>query len=187
MNRYSRWLAASLWLLALSITSPAESIGQDTSQIKKNFSRHSPRKATIYSAILPGLGQAYNRKYWKMPLIYAGFGTLGYFIHFNHGKYTLYRDEYIYRRDNNSTVQSADLAIFSEDDLLLLKNYYRRNLEYSIVFTALLYVLNMIDANVDAHLLQFDISDDLSLRVQPCLLQTSHKALIQGMQLYLSF
>lgn len=149
---------------------------------------HSPRKAAIFSAVMPGLGQAYNKKYWKMPIVYAGFATLGYFIFYNYDKYTFYRNAYIVRTDNDTTTNTPDnLNIYQNDGLLTLKNYYRRNMEFSIVVTTMLYLLNIIDAYVDAHLMTFDINDNLSLQVEPFYDFTFQRKKVNGINLTLNF
>ena len=128
---------------------------------------HSPRKATIMSAILPGAGQAYNKKYWKIPVIYAGFTALGYFVVTNNKDYIIYKDAYKYRMDENEATTDDFVGIYSAEDLVTLKNYYRRNRDLSVIGMSLLYVLNIIDASVDAHLFYFDVSDELSLNIAP--------------------
>ncbi len=137
-----------------------------------NLLTHSPKKATILSAVLPGAGQFYNEKYWKMPVIYAGFGTLGYFIYANQSKYNDYKQALKYRTDNDpATVDTYPQ--YSAEGLLQAKNYYRRNLELSYIFTVVLYALNVVDAAVDAHFYEFDINDNLSLKLQPTLLNNT--------------
>ncbi|HPB02295.1 MAG TPA: DUF5683 domain-containing protein [Bacteroidales bacterium] len=127
---------------------------------------HSPRKATIMSACLPGLGQAYNHKYWKIPILYAGLGGAGYAIVWNNNKYQDFRKAYIARTDTiDSTIDN--FPRYSASNLLDLRNYYRHNLELSVIIITAVYILNIVDASVDAHLYDFDISDDLSLRIQP--------------------
>ena len=142
---------------------------------------HSPKKATIYSAILPGLGQAYNKKYWKIPIIYAGFGTLGYFIHWNNGNYKTMKQAYSdFTDDDPETSSYLDLEgaeyydLTKEPDITNFKtalsrqqDYYRRNRDLLIISTAVFYGLNIIDASVDAHFFDFDISEDLSMNWQP--------------------
>jgi len=130
---------------------------------------HSPQKATWMSAALPGLGQAYNKKYWKIPVIWAGLGGLGYSIHYNHSKYKTYSEAYLYRIDNDSTTIDS-YPSFSSNYLQTLKNSYRRNMELSVVLTFALYAINIIDATVDAHLYDFDVSDDLSMTVKPVMI-----------------
>ncbi len=133
------------------------------------YELHSPKKAAWLSAVLPGLGQAYNKKYWKIPVIWAGFGGLSYSIIFNNNKYVTYRNAYLYRIDNDSTTID-NFPLFSTNYLQTLKNSYRRNLELSVIIAAALYAINIIDATVDAHLYDFDVSDDVSLNIKPVMM-----------------
>ena len=129
---------------------------------------HSPSKAAIMSACLPGLGQIYNKKYWKLPIVYAGFGILTYFIVTNAQEYSKYKNAYIASVNDDSTSQYQDLINkYSEEDLLSAREYYRRNLEVSCILTGVFYILNIVDAAVDAHLFTFNISKDLSLKLDP--------------------
>ena len=128
---------------------------------------HSPRKATIFSAVLPGAGQAYNKKYWKIPIIYAGFGVLGYLIKTNHDEYNIYKTAYRYRLDGDESTVDDFVGIYADQDLVTLKDFYRRNRDLSIIGMGVLYVLNIIDASVDAHLFYFNVSDDLTMRIEP--------------------
>ncbi|MDQ3052004.1 MAG: DUF5683 domain-containing protein [Bacteroidota bacterium] len=128
---------------------------------------HSPRKATILSAVLPGAGQAYNKKYWKIPIIYAGFTALGYFVVTNNNEYSIYKDAYKTRLDGNEFTVDEFVGIYADEDLVTLKNYYRRNRDLSVIGIGLLYVLNIIDATVDAHLFHFNVSDELGLNITP--------------------
>lgn len=131
---------------------------------------HSPRKATYLAMALPGLGQAYNKKYWKIPIIYAGFGTLGYFIHTNNQEYKKFKAAYTYVTDElegdppNDMVERYDS---DETKLKSIKDYYRRNLELSYILTGALYILQVLDATVDAHFVNYDVSEDLSLHISP--------------------
>lgn len=130
------------------------------------FKKHSPQKASLMSAALPGLGQVYNKKYWKVPIIYIGLGTLGYFIVYNSQQYQFYRKAYIAKIDEDST--TVDIFPFaSEDGLRQLLNQHRRTRDILIAGAVLVYALNIIDASVDAHLFEFDVSDNLSLHVEP--------------------
>jgi len=136
----------------------------NTVKIKK----HSPKKAALYSAILPGLGQAYNKKYWKIPIIYAGVGTLIYFINLNNKEYKKFRDAYTYVSSGDSSYTDNEYVYkYSESALLEGKNYYKGNLELTYILSGVLYILNIIDATVDAHLFEYDISDKLSLKLEP--------------------
>jgi len=126
---------------------------------------HSPAKATVFSALLPGAGQFYNRKYWKIPVIYGAFAGLGYLIKFNNDRFQTYRDAFVLRTDGDPLTVDEFEGRYSESDLTTLKDFYRRNRDLSFIFAGLIYVLNIVDASVDAHLFYFDVSDDLSLRI----------------------
>lgn len=133
------------------------------SNLANDTLRHSPRKATMLSAILPGAGQYYNKKYWKIPVIYAGFGVLGYSVEFNQTNYRNFKDELI-RRQQGAGALDPDLERYSNANLDELQSFYRRNRDLSYIGIALFYLVNIIDATVDAHLFEFDMSDDLSMR-----------------------
>lgn len=155
-----------------SVISSAEAVAIDTS----NYKVHSAHKATIYSMILPGLGQAYNKKYWKIPVIYAGFGVFAYFISFNNKEYQEWREAYVYAIENpdgdvppiNDYYEKYgyDTNILKEQ-----KDYYRRNRDLSYILAGLWYLINIIDAAVDAHLMTWNVDEDLSIRVEPQLYQ----------------
>lgn len=119
------------------------------------------------SFVLPGLGQVYNRKYWKPPIINAVFGVIGYFYLVNHKEYKIYKNEYGYRVNNDSAHVDPSLSGYTIDDIVLIRDYYRRNVEITIILASVWYLLNVIDANVDAHLFTYDISDKLSMRIEP--------------------
>ena len=135
--------------------------------------KHSPHKATIYSTVLPGLGQAYNKKYWKIPIIYVGFGVSGYFVVDNQKQYKKYKEAYRIRLDGNENTIDQFADSYTDEDLRLLKNFYRRNRDLSYVSLGLIYVLNIVDATVDAHLFQFNVDDNLSLQWRPAPINSS--------------
>lgn len=151
----------------------------DSVKVKKPVVEHSPRRATIYSAVLPGLGQIYNRKYWKVPLVYGGFATLGYFINFNNGEYIKFRQAYSDIIDNDPSTDSyvklvTDSRRLEPDKIPQLteslrnaKDYWRRNRDLVVIGTVVFYAVNIIDASVDAHFFNFDISDDLTFNWVP--------------------
>ena len=151
--------------------------------------KHSPRKASIMSALLPGLGQVYNKKYWKVPIIYAGFGVMTYFIVTNTSEYLNYKCAYIEKSNGDTAGNYSDLVNkYSADNLLSAREYYRRNAEISILLTALWYILNIVDASVDAHLFTYNISKDLSLKFEPVILPPSYgKNYMSGIKLSLRF
>ncbi|WP_299336799.1 DUF5683 domain-containing protein [uncultured Psychroserpens sp.] len=124
-----------------------------------------PSKAAFYSAILPGLGQAYNKKYWKIPLVYIAIGIPTYLYIQNDKDYNLYRDAYKRRLAGFTQGSEGDpFPNVSDDGLIRAQQQLRRNKELSLLIAIGMYALNIIDANVDAHLLQFNVDEDLSLR-----------------------
>ncbi len=127
----------------------------------------SPKKSAIYSAILPGTGQVYTKKYWKVPIIYAGILSSAYYINENNQKYNLYKSAAINSINNNSSNQIVNENDYSYSELKILKDYYRRNREISYFSFIAVYVLNVVDASVGAHLYHFNVSDDISLNITP--------------------
>jgi len=159
----------------------------DTSAIK--VKKHSPHKATIYSLVIPGLGQAYNKKYWKIPIIYAGFGTLWYFIQKNNKEYEKFKEAYYHSLiagDSLPPVNDYETK-YDSDVLLNNKNYFRRNRDFTYILTGIWYLLNVIDATVDAHLYSWEIDEDLSLRVEPDIRYMNFGQNYSGLRLTLSF
>ena len=136
---------------------------------------HSPTKATIMSACLPGLGQFYNKKYWKIPIIYAGIGVLGYVIYFNATEYNKYKGAYFESTNGITTGQYSDLVnSLTADQILASREFYNRNLEITCLLTAVWYGLNILDATVDAHLYTFNITDKLTMKVEPAMQLTGY-------------
>lgn len=121
-----------------------------------------PARASMLSASLPGLGQVYNRKYWKIPIIYAGFGAVAYYLGANNNEYQRFRAAYVARVDGNPNT-TDEFPFHSTDVLQRAMNFYRRNLEVTYLLGIALYLLNILDANVDAHLRDFDVGESLSL------------------------
>jgi hypothetical protein len=122
-----------------------------------------PARASLYSALLPGLGQAYNGTYWKIPIFYGGFITCGYFIYSNNLQYQRYRTLF-----NQASLPDSELTgRYNVETLKYFRDSYRRYRDYSILAGLAVYALNIIDANVFAHLQDFDISDDLSASFGP--------------------
>lgn len=122
----------------------------------------SPKKASIYSAVIPGAGQIYTKKYWKVPIIYGGLVTSAYFINDNNNQYKEYRDAALLSYETGE-----DQLGYTYSELITLKDHYKRNREISYFSFVGVYILNIIDASVNAHLFHFDVSDDISLNVRP--------------------
>ncbi|WP_189360402.1 DUF5683 domain-containing protein [Algibacter mikhailovii] len=138
---------------------------------RKPINPLSPAKAAFYSALLPGLGQAYNKKYWKIPIVWGAIGTGIYFYVINDKEYDRYREAYksrlagfkndeFYYDSNGNLLESPRVTT---DGLIRGQEFYRRNKQVSLLVTFGLYALNIIDANVDAHLMQFNVDENLSL------------------------
>lgn len=126
-----------------------------------------PPRASLYSALLPGLGQIYNGDYWKLPIFYGGLMTCGYLWNFHAKQYNRYKAMYNEAADPDSGYD----GLLTAEDLKWRRDVYRRYRDYSIIATALVYVLQIIDANVFAYMHDFDVSDDLSLNFEPSLIE----------------
>jgi hypothetical protein len=135
-------------------------VAKDTLK-SNNIDPLTPAKAAFYSAILPGLGQAYNKKYWKIPLVYGAIGTSLYFYIDNNKKYHQYRDAYKRRLEGYS---DDNYTYLDNTRLIAGQKFYQRNRDLSALVTLAFYALNIIDANVDAALLQFNVDENLSVR-----------------------
>ncbi|WP_250434278.1 DUF5683 domain-containing protein [Hanstruepera flava] len=121
-----------------------------------------PSRAAFYSAVIPGLGQAYNKKYWKIPIVYAALGAGLYFYFDNGNEYDRYRDAY--KRRLAGFTDDEFFGTITDSGLIEAQKTLQRNQEISLLVTIGIYVLNIIDANVDAHLLQFNVDDNLSFK-----------------------
>jgi len=174
-------IIAIFFLATVFRGSAQEEAKADSIAVLTEKPEHSPRKATIYSAVLPGLGQIYNKKYWKVPIIYIGFASLIYAINWNNDHYVDYKQAYSDIIDDDPTTNSfkdldiegnwdfnnaSQVAQFTER-LDNAKEAARRYRDLCIIGTAALYAINIIDATVDAHLFNFDISDDLTVNWTP--------------------
>lgn len=154
-------------LLATSLLSATIGCAAQLDTLSWRF-RHSPRTASILSAVLPGAGQVYNRKYWKVPIVLGGLGASVYFVRDNNQNYQRYKDAYIALVDGDpSTVSEFGSA--SPQSVLNVADTYRRWRDLSYIACGLVYVLNIVDASVDAHFVRFDVSPDLSLELSPSL------------------
>ena len=142
----------------------------DSAQVKskaKTEKVHNPKVAVALSAVLPGAGQVYNKKAWKVPIVYTGLGVASYCVYHFVTLTNQYKFEYRHRKNGETDLLDPELASMSDETVLSEKNFYRRYMEISIAALAIVYMLNIVDAAVDAHLYYFDISDNLALSVQP--------------------
>jgi Family of unknown function (DUF5683) len=135
-------------------------------------SKHSPQKATRRSAIIPGWGQAYNHQYWKMPIVWGALAVpASLFVYNNHWyQETKYAYELVIAGDtaNYHTIDpKLQGLISSPESLQFYRNEFRRDRDYSVLFFMIAWGLNVVDATVSGHLRDFDVSQDLSMRIKP--------------------
>ena len=132
-----------------------------------SYRDHLPGRATIYSALLPGLGQIYNREFWKLPIYYGGLAVAGYCWYYNNLQYKRFQHDY-----HMATQPGGDYrGSMSVDNLQYYRDYYRRYRDYSIVATVLIYILQIIDADVFATMSTFDVNQNLSMDLQPVIIE----------------
>lgn len=161
---------------------------------------HMPNKATMYSAVLPGLGQIYNGSWYKVPVVYGGFVALGLVVKWNNDRYLSHRQAYFDLNDSDPNTKSYeelknwyyDVSTSSgvsqaSDALKKAVSGYRRQRDLVVICSVGFYLLNVLDANVEAHFIDFDVSEDLSLNVQPALLPCEMGLPAVGFQLSLAF
>ena len=122
-----------------------------------------PSKAAFYSAVLPGLGQGFNKKYWKIPIVYAAIGSSAYLYDFNNKKYCDYRNAYKSRKAGYKNDPYQNL-ILDDDRLLDGADFHKKNRDLSMVFIVGFYILNILDANIDAHLKQYNVNESLTIK-----------------------
>jgi hypothetical protein len=178
----SSLLAAGLIMM---VSFPAMAQEQDTSAADTTARFHSPRKAVALSAICPGLGQVYNKKYWKLPIIYGAGGAFAYFAGYYQLKYKKFRDANA--AGNTGEPVFIDGNYYDYEDLERGMNYYRRYRDLDILGVAAIYLLNVIDAMVDAHFFYYDVSDKLTMKVKPALIENQRMTAAIGIQINLGF
>ena len=142
-------------------------LAQESVDYSKRFD---PRKASLYSAILPGLGQAYNKKYWKIPFVYGGFTALGLTINFYHKHYTNFRTDLFAEIDDNPSTRN--LSGYNEQQLRRLIERSRRERDFYIIISGAFYLIQIAEAHINAHLKEFEINPELKVQVQPTLRYT---------------
>lgn len=205
-------LAGVIMLLAVNLKTEAQQVNMAIDSLQRSNpvekTKHSPKKASIYAALFPGLGQVYNGKYWKLPIVYGGYVGLIYIFGWNNNNYSDYSQAYrtIAQYQSASDMSVADrtyLDNFIKNPSINLdnpshfsyvttslkggKDFYRRNRDLTIIAIAALHILSIIDASVDANLSDFDISDDLSMRVEPAHIYLNGKKPVLGLNLALNF
>ena len=143
----------------------------DTVLLKSYASRYDPRKALLYAAVLPGLGQIYNKKYWKLPLVYGGFFGIGYAINFYQGNYSEYKAQLFYNLDHgleeDNDRKPNDPNAYTTGQLRTIVDKSRRERDFWVVMMGAMYLLQIVDAHVDAHLKEFDLNPTFKVSFRP--------------------
>jgi hypothetical protein len=149
--------------------------GADTVLLKSYATRYDPRKALLYAAVLPGAGQIYNKKYWKLPLVYGGFIGFGYGINFYQQLYTRYKRELFFNLENGypNDTDIRDNDIFTTSAYRRAVDQSKRQRDFMLILMAGMYLLQIVDAHVDAHLKEFDLNPSLQVSVRPTMEQTA--------------
>jgi hypothetical protein len=179
MNLFAKVLICTFMVIftmnSVQVSGQAYPLKKDYQPGKDSTTKtHSVAKAAIFSAVLPGLGQAYNKKYWKIPIIYAGFGVIGYFVYTNNKEYKDFKEAYLYvANDDTYPINNPYVTKYSETQLKDAMDFYRRNRDLSIIIGGLWYTLNILEAYVDAHFFYYDISDDLTMSIKPTVVNQS--------------
>lgn len=165
----------------------AESL--DTVAIQSYAKRYSPRKAILYAAILPGLGQVYNKKYWKLPLVYGGVYAIGYYINTYNNLYTEYKGYLYYNLENGLRGENDENPEINltTGQLRTIVDKSRRERDFMIILMGGMYILQMVDAHVDAHLKEFDLNPRLQVSIEPTLQQNVWTGRTTGVALVVKF
>lgn len=161
----------------------------DTVAIKSYAKRFSPRKAILYAAIFPGLGQIYNKKYWKLPLVYGGFYAIGYYINNYNNLYTEYKGYLFYNLEHGlggDNQENPEIELTTRQ-LRTIVDKSRRERDFMIILMGGMYILQMVDAHVDAHLKEFDVNPRLQVSIEPTLDQDAWTGRTMGMALVVKF
>lgn len=140
-----------------------------TATLKSYASEYDPRKAILFAAVLPGLGQVYNKKYWKLPLVYGGFIGFGYGVNFYQTGYKEFKGALFDLLESGESSIIIRGQSWSEQPLRTVVNRYRRERDFFMILMAGMYLLQMVDAHVDAHLKEFDLNPNLQVSIQPTL------------------
>ena len=162
---------------------------------------HSPQKAALYSAVLPGLGQIYNKKWFKVPIVYGGFVGLGWVVAWNNNKMNQSLQGYLDLNDDDPNTKSYESISSweyykdaSSSSMIQFSNTlktsvgsYRRQRDLMLIGTAAFYLLNILDAYVDAHFINFDVGDDLSFELDPALIKNDFEAPVIGATISVTF
>lgn len=141
---------------------------EDTIMIKSYAKRYNPRKALLYAAVLPGLGQVYTKKYWKLPLVYGGIYLIGKNISDYNRVYVEYKNHLFYNLENRLSETALNPAVnLTTPQLRRIVDKARRERDLWVICMGGMYLLQLVDAHVDAHLKEFDLNPNLKASIQP--------------------
>lgn len=194
----------------LAVKAQQADISKQSIQVTAPVSKviRSSKKASIYAALFPGLGQVYNKKYWKLPIVYGGYAGLIYVLGWNNSNYKDFFQGYRIaaqytsavnmkpdeRKFLDNLIKNPSISLDNPSTFTYIsaqlksgKDFYRRNRDLTIIGIAALHVLSIIDASVDANLFDFDISDDLTLRIEPIPVNMGHDNIVMGFNLAINF
>lgn len=158
---------------------------EEDAELFKEISDLDPQRAALLSAVLPGLGQVYNRQYWKVPIVLSGMIVFGHYINYNNKVYHSLRNAAL--SNNSAGINPYEGIIGSTDALVRNRDIFRRNRDFMIVLGSAFYLLQVVDAHVSAHLDEFAVNKDLALRVEPSIESTPLFSQAVGVSLVLSF
>ncbi|MEQ8546972.1 MAG: DUF5683 domain-containing protein [Cyclobacteriaceae bacterium] len=159
------FLSAQVKLIDASDSTFIENLG--SIEEFQSVSNLDPNKAAVLSAILPGLGQAYNGQFWKIPIVYGGAIIIGHYINYNHQFYHEFRNAVDAARDNSDQTINFYGESFSTETAVRNRDQFRRDRDFLIIVGGVFYLLNIVDSHVSAHLKEFDINDNLSMNIKP--------------------
>ncbi len=181
-----------LGIFALGFSQEVEVISDSTfiettedAQLFEEVSDLDPQRAAMLSAILPGMGQVYNKQYWKVPIIYGGLAVFGHFINYNNELYHTFRNASL--SVENGLPNPFEGVASSNEILIRNRDNFRRNRDFLIILGSVFYLLNIVDAHVSAHLDEFEVNDDLAISIKPGLQQFSANGQALGASLVISF
>lgn len=177
-----RCVVVLLLLFSLSLTQ----LKAQSDSLSSQLLTHSPKKATLFSTFVPGLGQIYNKQAWKTPIIYVGLGAFVYFAIDNYNNMDKFKTEY-YNRINGTGSLLPDYTTYSDESIYSLYNAYKDNFHLYVILGVAFYGLQILDAYVFGHLFSFDISDDIALNIFPSFIPFASTNKIMSLSLNLKF
>jgi hypothetical protein len=180
---------------AIVVSDTLKKLAAKQDSIKKPY-KIIPRVSTLRSVMIPGWGQINNRQYWKVPFVYGAFGVNIFFIINNNNRYLYYKEQYINNFKVTTPPTSSEITLYGDEgikrqytpaQLNTIVNGYRRNRDFSYLFLAIVWAANIVDANVTAHLKTFDLTDDISFKVQPTFTSPDMRNAVYGAKLTFAF